>query len=222
MPASRTAEYMAIYRALEDGVRERPPLFEDPFAASFLRPALRRTTKLARFRRLRSALERYADFRAPGARTSAIARTRFIDDVVREGVRGGCQQVVILGAGYDCRAHRLAELRGCTVFEVDRAETQDVKRARLERAPTYAEVNYVAIDFSRDDLEACLVRAGWRSTEPSVFVWEGVGLRTTSTSRASKECSPSSAGPARGPVSCSRTFTAGFWTARRGSTAERS
>ncbi|HEX3597889.1 MAG TPA: class I SAM-dependent methyltransferase, partial [Polyangiaceae bacterium] len=212
MPASRTAEYMAIYRALEDGVRERPPLFEDPFAASFLRPALRRTTKLARFRRLRSALERYADFRAPGARTSAIARTRFIDDVVREGVRGGCQQVVILGAGYDCRAHRLAELRGCTVFEVDRAETQDVKRARLERAPTYAEVNYVAIDFSRDDLEACLVRAGWRSTEPSVFVWEGVGLRTTSTSRASKECSPSSAGPARGPVSCSRTFTAGFWT----------
>jgi len=34
-----------------------------------------------------------------------LARTRAIDDTVRESLRGGATQVVILGAGYDSRAY---------------------------------------------------------------------------------------------------------------------
>jgi methyltransferase (TIGR00027 family) len=132
---------------------------------------------LARVRSLRAVLVRYADWRAPGARSSAIARTRFIDDVVRRAIEEGTRQLVLLGAGYDCRAHRLAELHDTQVFEVDRAETQAAKRAGIESARDLGarrDVRYVAVDFGRDDLAASLMSAGWDRTRASVFVWEGV------------------------------------------------
>ena len=177
MTASRTAQYVAMYRALENDEMRREPLFRDPFAASFLDPSLRRAVRLARVRLLRPALERYADYRAPGARTSAIARTRFIDDVVRRAAREGSRQLVVLGAGFDCRAHRLPELAGSRVFEVDRPETQERKRAELARArglQPRGDVRYVAVDFLVDDLGERLAAAGWSQGERSTFVWEGV------------------------------------------------
>ncbi len=174
MATSRTAEYMALYRALESSVRDRPPLFRDPFAVAFLEPSLLRATRLARVLPLRRAIERYADYQVPGARTSAIARTRFIDDALVAAIGAGSSQVVILGAGYDCRAHRLPALRAAEVFEVDRAETQAVKRTRLGAREVHGALRYVAVDFATDDLETSLDAAGWQSDEPTAFVWEGV------------------------------------------------
>ncbi|APR78412.1 O-Methyltransferase involved in polyketide biosynthesis [Minicystis rosea] len=177
MPASKTAEYVALYRALETTERSRTPLFQDPFASRFLSRGLRLALGLSRSRRLRAALVRYSEWRAPGARTSAIGRTRFIDDTILRAVQNGVRQIVLLGAGYDCRAHRMPELRDARVFEVDREDTQAVKRRRVGTARgtgNNARVTYVPVDFVRDDLERCLERAGWSAGEPSVFVWEGV------------------------------------------------
>jgi methyltransferase (TIGR00027 family) len=177
MAASRTAEYVALYRALETTEPMREPLFRDPFASHFLPPPLSRALRLARVRPLRAVLQRYADWRAPGARSSAIGRTRFIDDVVRRAVGEGTRQLVLLGAGYDCRAHRLPELHDTPVFEVDRAETQVVKRQSIESARALGvrrDVHYVAVDFGKDDLAAALASAGWDRTCASMFVWEGV------------------------------------------------
>ena len=53
---------------------------------------------------VRAWLEDYFDWRVPGARTSGAARTRLIDDWVREALAAGVEQFVILGAGFDCRA----------------------------------------------------------------------------------------------------------------------
>jgi methyltransferase (TIGR00027 family) len=170
MAASRTAEYVALYRALETDERRRPPLFRDPYAIGFLPRGLALAVRAARAPIVRGVVERYADRRAPGARTSAIARTAYIDDTVRAAVAGGVDQVVILGAGFDCRAHRMPELAAATVYEVDRRETQAVKRARV----TGRAVRYVAVDFLRDDLGASLAAAGWDARRPSLFVWEGV------------------------------------------------
>src|SRR5260221_8527416 len=39
-----------------------------------------------------------------------LVRTRFIDERMERAVRGGATQVVILGAGFDTRAHRFTEL----------------------------------------------------------------------------------------------------------------
>ena len=77
MAVSRTAQYVALYRALES-VGPRPRL-RDPFAARFLSPSLARAVRVARLPPLGALLTGYADLRAPGARTSAIARTLYIE-----------------------------------------------------------------------------------------------------------------------------------------------
>lgn len=169
---SKTAQYVALFRAFETTVPGRAPLFQDPYARKFLSRPLDLAVRLtARSRFARAALERYADARAPGARTSAIARTAFLDDVVRGAVRRGIRQLVVLGAGFDCRAHRLPELAGVRVFEVDIAETQAVKRATLGDT---GGVTYVPVDFQRDDVGRALAAAGWSATAPSCVLWEGV------------------------------------------------
>ena len=53
---------------------------------------------------------------------------------VRGAVAAGVGQVVLLGAGFDCRALRLAELEAATVFEVDFPDQLASKRAVLEEA----------------------------------------------------------------------------------------
>jgi methyltransferase (TIGR00027 family) len=174
MPESRTAEFVAFYRALETSEPGRAPLFRDPLAESFLRPGLRAALRAAHLRPLRAAIVRYADWRAPGARSSAIGRTRFIDDVV-ERAAAGATQLVLLGAGYDCRPYRLPGLRSVRVFEVDQPEMLALRRARLVGKPPLArDVSGVPIDFTRDDLRARLVDAGFDEQAPTIFVWEGV------------------------------------------------
>ena len=74
-------------------------------------------------------------------------RTRVIDDVMLDFVRAGGRQVVLLGAGFDCRALRFErELEGATVFEVDHPATQSKKKRVLE-GERGAHTEYVAWDF---------------------------------------------------------------------------
>ncbi|HEY5925181.1 MAG TPA: class I SAM-dependent methyltransferase [Kofleriaceae bacterium] len=175
MGASRTAEYVALYRALETTERRRDPLFRDPFAMHLLSESRARWLRVANWPGMRGLIERYADSRAPGARTSAIGRTRFIDDLVRAEATAGMRQLVILGAGYDSRAHRLPELAKLPVYEVDRADTQAEKRKRIESAPgVRKDVHYVSVDFEKQDLATRLADAGWRADRTSLFIWEGV------------------------------------------------
>jgi methyltransferase (TIGR00027 family) len=176
VPVSKTAQYVALYRALETVERRRTPLFVDRHAVAFLSRRLRMLVRAARVPSIHTLVARYADRRAPGARSSAIARTRFIDEVVRRGVADGAEQLVILGAGFDCRAHRLDELAKVRVFEVDRAETQAAKRSHLarSRAASRADVHYVSVDFQLDDVAKKLVDSGWDPSRRTVFIWEGV------------------------------------------------
>jgi O-methyltransferase involved in polyketide biosynthesis len=48
-----------------------------------------------------------------------VIRTPFYDEQVRQGIAQGCDQVVLLAAGFDGRAQRLGLPAGATVFEVD-------------------------------------------------------------------------------------------------------
>jgi methyltransferase (TIGR00027 family) len=83
---------------------------------------------------------------------------------------------VILGAGYDVRAHRLDCLSDRVVYEVDHANTQADKRAVLARAkpPAATAPTYVAVDFERDELAAALIASGYQPAQRSMFLWEGV------------------------------------------------
>ena len=173
--ASFTAETVALMRALETHRGAGRRLFVDPYAEPFTRGRLRVLSWWSRLPVLGPvAAWGYDRFAGPGPRPSAVARTRFIDDAVTERA-GSVAQVVLLGAGFDTRAHRLPALRDLTVFEVDHPATQARKTAVIagEGLDTRGVV-YVGVDFERDDLGRELVAAGFDPSRPTVFVWEGV------------------------------------------------
>jgi methyltransferase (TIGR00027 family) len=102
-------------------------------------------------------------------------RTAAIDDELRTALGRGAAQLVILGAGLDARAFRLADLGETTVFEVDFPATQLAKRARLDGSLAAArEVIFVGVDFERDSLDERLAEAGHDPVVPTVWIWEGV------------------------------------------------
>ncbi len=169
---SRTAEYMALFRALESTGPAERRLFEDPAAGSFLTPRLRAVVLAARVPLLRRLIVLFIDRRWPGPRLSGVVRTRVIDDFVTDALNGGCSQLVLLGAGYDTRATRLPAAAGAVVFEVDHPATQQRKREAL--AGSAAHVRYVGVDFETDVLASALTAAGLDRTQQSCIVWEGV------------------------------------------------
>jgi methyltransferase (TIGR00027 family) len=174
--ASRTAEFMALFRALESC---RPPglrLFEDRFAIGFLRRALRFVVDLSRLPRVGGAVSRFIDYRWPGARSSGVARTRLIDDLLASELQRGVSQVVILGAGFDCRAYRIAAIERTRVFEVDHPATLASKQRHLAHlfGSLPPHVTFVACDFNRQRLSDVMEASGLEADERTFFIWEGV------------------------------------------------
>jgi methyltransferase (TIGR00027 family) len=165
-----TAFSIAVVRA-EEG--RRPPaerLFDDPYASFFAAAGAHAAESTQRFLDL--------PFFWDGVRL----RTRFIDDAVREGLRAGLDQVVLLGAGFDARGLRMPEIAAhrASVYEVDTAEQLARKRRVLATAGVKvpARIRYVPFDFDKADYEAALAAAleakGFRRRAGAVFVWEGV------------------------------------------------
>jgi methyltransferase (TIGR00027 family) len=166
---------MALFRALESSLPETRRLFDDPLARSFLTWPLTLVARLGTLPGLGRLVPAIIDRRVPGARSSAVARTRFIDAAIaRLGEQ--TEQLVILGAGFDSRAYRLPGLRGITVFEVDHPDTLAIKRRVLERAlrvlPEH--VRFVPTDFNQRELASVMAGAGYRASLRTLFLWEGV------------------------------------------------
>ena len=117
---------------------------------------------------------------APGLHEHLIARTRFIDDLIEKAANSGAEQYVILGAGYDLRAHRLDLPSSLRIFEVDQAEVQARKRSKLpENITNAANVTYVTVDFTHQSLAEQLTAAGFDKSKPTVFTLEGVSQYIT-------------------------------------------
>lgn len=158
--ASRTALMVAAYRGLASG---RPgAICHDPHAGVLAGEEGREIA--ARFSSTFPAMELWV-----------ALRTAFLDAQVEWWVRGGSRQVVILGAGFDTRAARLAR-EGLSFFEVDHPATQADKRQRLARITDYpaSAAHYVPCDFERDELVGCLKQSGFSTDQPAVVLWEGV------------------------------------------------
>ncbi|MFG1927590.1 class I SAM-dependent methyltransferase [Cryptosporangium sp. NPDC048952] len=168
---SKTAVHVALFRALESVRDDR--LFSDSYARLFLPRGYRVAAGVARFRPVGRRLEQYIDARWGGPRGSAVARTRLIDDWVDDAVSRGARQLLVLGAGFDSRAHRLPALSSVDVFEVDHPATQASKQ-RILAGRTRSDVRFVPVDFLYDDLGSALASAGFSPTVQTVVVWEGV------------------------------------------------
>jgi methyltransferase (TIGR00027 family) len=182
---SGTARNMAAFRALESVKPARERLFFDPYAKRFLPPAQRFLAACSSLTPLRRLIERYADRRAPGARTSGIARTRLIDDWLGREVERGVRQIVVLGSGFDCRALRLPGLADIPLFEIDRPALVGYKSRLLEREyRARRNIKPVRGDFLIGDLAERLSAAGYVSGLKTFFLWEGVTNYLTAESVA--------------------------------------
>ena len=117
---------------------------------------------------------------APGFHEHLIARTKFIDELIVKSAINGIQQYVILGAGYDSRAHRLDLPSSLKIFEVDQPEVSDNKLAKLPKElPNSENVTYVNIDFSYQSLTEQLIGAGFDQEKSTIFTLEGVSQYIT-------------------------------------------
>ena len=172
---SRTACQNALFRALEARRPAADRVADDPLAVKFLTPEFRALAVAGSVPLARRLIESVIDRRWPCARGGVVARTRLIDEAIAAALPG-VQQVLILGAGYDSRAYRLAQLRDVAVFEVDHPATQAAKRRILRRGSVQipASVRFVPVEFGADDLAAKLAESGFASGKPTLVLWEGV------------------------------------------------
>ena len=170
--ASFTAQIMALYRAMESARPAGERLFTDDYAKFFLSGRLRLALRIAAFPAGERWLYRYMQRRIPGALASGIARTRYIDELLEARLRQGVRQVILLGAGFDTRALRMAAMQAVHVIEIDHPDTsarkQDLLRKGLSRLPVH--VFYRSIDLNRRSLG----EQDLDLSQPTVILWEGV------------------------------------------------
>jgi methyltransferase (TIGR00027 family) len=176
---SRTAQFVALGRAMADAGISRVPDFHDSTARVFLNEKARRSLETT----ARSYHAGKRGFRIEYARVMAdmmALRTLAIDDAIREAIVRGARQLVILGAGYDGRAWRMKELAGVKVFEVDHPATQGAKRAKVpELPPAIGALSFVPTNFEKESITDVLPRAGHDPAAPTCWIWEGVVMYLT-------------------------------------------
>jgi methyltransferase (TIGR00027 family) len=173
---SRTAAWVAAWRGLGAFLPEDARLADDPYGLRFAGRFSRSVARAAR------------RFPRAGARVLARdemfhmqIRTRALDDELLRFVAQGGRQILLLGAGFDCRARRFQrELEDRIVYEVDHPATQAKKRCILAGVGTEsAPVVYLPWDFEvdrMDDLPARLAALGHDPGRPTLTIWEGVSM----------------------------------------------
>jgi methyltransferase (TIGR00027 family) len=109
------------------------------------------------------------------SRDYQAVRTHYFDDYFHAAMRAGIRQVVILAAGLDSRAYRLAWPAGTTVFEIDQPKVLEYKLAVLSEHGVQASSTRreVAIDL-RQDWPKALREAGFDADAPTAWLAEGL------------------------------------------------
>ena len=169
--ASETAVLAALARvsAVVD------PRFPEPGPDTVVRKLLPPKARRLLWPFVRNVVRWSMTRRMPGAYGFVYARTRVIDEHVRQAIAEGARQVVVIGAGLDTRALRFAT-PGVRVFEVDHVLTQAFKREQLVRAkidPTANGTQYVSFDFSRGRLGDALTQQGFQREVRTCVIAEG-------------------------------------------------
>ncbi|NSL88167.1 SAM-dependent methyltransferase [Chitinophaga sp. Mgbs1] len=182
---------MAVFRALESTKPANERLFFDPFAGAFASRFYRTILAACSVPFVRKTFEAYIQLRWPGTYTAAVARTRLIDDMITKAVReDGINQIFILNATLDTRAHRLDIGMPVSFVEVNHPDTQNFKQKQIWGMLGNAEmpavhVDYVKLDMSRqqlaDTISPILLQ---KSRYKTLFLWEAL---TTSMEAAQAE-----------------------------------
>jgi len=171
---SITAEDMAGHRAFEMLRPKHERICEDPYARHFVND---RCEKALKYPLLGKFMQWMIQKIHPGGPDAVIARARFIDDYIKTCVKEGLEQLVILGAGYDCRPYRMNELKnGISVFELDHTSTQEIKLEKLTSilGHTPDHVVFVPYKINERGLENILTDTGYDPLKNTLFIMEGL------------------------------------------------
>ncbi len=166
----------ATMRVVELYTPSEQRLVDDPLSFSLLPLGWRALVKFLYLPGLRDLVLAAREKRIPGTLGTFLCRTRYIDDVLRESLSDGLDQVVILGAGFDSRAYRIAGMEGVHVFEADLPGTVELKQVRIKRVlgAVPEHVSLVGMNFEEQDLADSLAAAGYLMGKRTLFIWEGV------------------------------------------------
>ena len=171
---SDTAEEVALIRFLESRKPEDERICYDPYAVRFIRPET--LAKLQQKPEAGTDLEKQKSTLFRGVANTVVARVRYFDDMVQKAAEDGLEQLVILGAGYDTRAYRMGCLKNVMVFEVDRPNTQELKKAEvadmLGALPN--NVTFVPVELESEALGLSLRAGGFDPRKKSMFLMEGL------------------------------------------------
>ncbi len=173
---SYTARACAAFRAI--GAHNPDPKIRNPdyLAEKMLGPEFWATSSL---RYYYENVKNGWRINGPATLHYLTARTLHIDRALKQAVKDGAQQVVVLGAGFDSRAYRFRNtMPAVHFFEVDFPATLEAKLQQLTRIlgepPKW--VRYAPIDFNKQQLEEVLQKAGFRRDVRTFFIWEGVTM----------------------------------------------
>ena len=173
----KTALGVAIVRARESQRDDR--LFDDPYAQAFADAAPGTFPEMPRTGPERAALGPLASVGA-AFYAHAVIRTRFFDDYLAAAVTAGCRQVVLLAAGLDTRAFRLAWPGRTTVFEIDLPGVLAFKDTVLAARGAVPRCERVVVPADlREDWTAALAGAGFDRAGPAAWLAEGLLLYLT-------------------------------------------
>jgi methyltransferase (TIGR00027 family) len=161
-----TALAVCAARALDAALD--PPLANDDFANGFVVAAGEPNL---------IAAVANADLTSPTAFNAQWVgvRSRFFDDFFIRAGQSGTRQAVILAAGLDCRAYRLAWPADHTLFEIDQRRVLEFKQQVLDRRSAVPSTRRVAIATDlRDDWVGALLAAGFDPAQPTAWALEGL------------------------------------------------
>ena len=104
-----------------------------------------------------------------------VVRHRFFDLFLLDAAARGLRQVVLLAAGLDPRAYRLAWPDRTEIYELDQPQVLAYKREVLDGAGAVPRCTRVAVAADlREDWSAALVQAGFQPNTPTAWLAEGL------------------------------------------------
>jgi len=166
---SETAIRVAAMRAVHQLIDGDPKIIADPVAVDLIRAASEEA--------LHVELVTHDEPAKRHLRANFALRSRFAEDRLKEAVRRGVSQYVVLGAGLDTFGYRQPEwARDLAIVEIDHPATLQFKIGCLERAGVSvpANVRYFALDFGVDGGADKFADAPLDATIPTFVSWLGV------------------------------------------------
>ncbi|MCO5144282.1 MAG: class I SAM-dependent methyltransferase [Oligoflexia bacterium] len=166
-----TAVRVALWRALHIQLDDRPYILNDDLALRLVNPE--------------QGWQERPDMHPEGTkpyRASIVARSRFIEDYVEREYEKGIRQYVMLGSGLDTFAQRSELANKIEIFEIEKAETLDWKKKRLEEL-SYdfsSTLHFVAVDFeAKESWWKKLISSGFDPENPSIIASLGLSMYLT-------------------------------------------